>query len=353
MQLISPSWRARAQVVGLVVFCLPQGTVSAQQNLQLSLGRPEVLAPEHVFASFDAAALSADGALFILDGMELKLLKLSPEGTVIWSVGRRGKGPGEFQSPYRVTGSWDGGALVLDRSLNQIVLFSPSGAYVAAHRLPFAFLQVDGLAQLQDGRIAIAGMTRWGGRAAEHSIHVFSDSLRYLYSFGPLAQAAAVESIGMVGSGGITVDDDGTILLTLKRPYEIYRYEPTGKLLGMLAVPIQFDLGLDDIFQVINHEGRSIRTVTAKAREVLLPLPARWLPSHELYLAGRQKYYHTEFDLIGSNGALLSTVPAPRDVVGLLAVDTRRSLLYCEMLRNEEPVLVKVPYSIHKPRRGQ
>jgi hypothetical protein len=69
----------------------------------------------------------AGGEIFVLDG-KINLIKVyGPDGRHLRTIGRKGQGPGELQSPSRMTMTADGNLCILDVGNSRVSLFSPEG----------------------------------------------------------------------------------------------------------------------------------------------------------------------------------------------------------------------------------
>jgi len=312
---------------------------------RLEIGSAEILIPAREFGDVAAAVVGPAGAVYVLDPLNDHVVKVDSAGTFEWSVGGEGRGPGEYRDPYRIAARPGGGVAVLDWGLDRITLLSADGAVQGSFLLPFTFTQLDGLAVLRDGRFVVAGMTFWGGAAAGHSVHVFSDSLRYEYSFGQPAEAQDTMVVRYVGSGGVVCDSAGNILLTRVRPYEIDRFSPAGSLLQRTPVHVTFAFDLSDLIMVKSEGRHTLKSLGPHSRAVELPVPARPLDAGG-YIGGRALWDSTVVDLIGPGGTLDASYRDPAGCVKLLAVDTKRGAFYCKVLIHDEPMLARVPYAI-------
>lgn len=63
------------------------------------------------------------GNIYVLDMADCAVKKFSNKGVLIRKYGRRGRGPGEFMSPFRIDLTENGKLLVLDPNLNKCELF--------------------------------------------------------------------------------------------------------------------------------------------------------------------------------------------------------------------------------------
>jgi hypothetical protein len=65
----------------------------------------------------------ASANIYVLDMQDNSVVKLTPEGKLIRKFGRKGKGPGEFYSAFRMDVTPDGKIIVLDPNLNKCAVF--------------------------------------------------------------------------------------------------------------------------------------------------------------------------------------------------------------------------------------
>lgn len=107
--------------------------------------------PEHTFGSIQGMALTDDGRLFVLDGMEKEVKAYGPDGAFLHRFGREGAGPGEFLHASRIHIS-DGEVEVFDSRQFRVSAFTLEGRLLRTERLPsVAELAIDFAAPLRGG----------------------------------------------------------------------------------------------------------------------------------------------------------------------------------------------------------
>jgi sugar lactone lactonase YvrE len=101
-------------------------------EILLELGTPDVKGDdERTFNAPTDLAFGADGSIYVSDGYgNNRVVQLDPDGGFIRSWGRRGSGPGEFDTPHSVAVAPDGRVMVSDRHNHRIQIFDPEGRYL-------------------------------------------------------------------------------------------------------------------------------------------------------------------------------------------------------------------------------
>jgi hypothetical protein len=97
----------RKPLPGLLLICALLASLAASPaqpvRVAIDLGQPlEIGRSELLFGSIVSACEDGEGNFYILDQREQKVLKFSPDGRHLGAFGRKGQGPGDFQSPGRI-----------------------------------------------------------------------------------------------------------------------------------------------------------------------------------------------------------------------------------------------------------
>jgi hypothetical protein len=84
--------------------------------------------PESFFQLSNALVdVDPDGFIYVLDPMNHRIVRFSPDGEVAGAVGRRGEGPGEFGQPFALAVGEGGVLVVADRARNSLLRLTPEG----------------------------------------------------------------------------------------------------------------------------------------------------------------------------------------------------------------------------------
>ena len=82
------------------------------------------------------------GSIYIYDRQDPAVKVFNPEGRFIRTIGRKGQGPGEFQSVSRVVYVPGKRLLTLDRDQNRISLFTDEGSFIGTHNFQNSSFEV-------------------------------------------------------------------------------------------------------------------------------------------------------------------------------------------------------------------
>lgn len=76
-------------------------------------------------------AFGADGSVFVSDGYgNSRVVKFSPDGKFLFDWGRKGDGPGEFNTPHSIVVDSHGQVYVADRGNSRIQVFDADGKFL-------------------------------------------------------------------------------------------------------------------------------------------------------------------------------------------------------------------------------
>ena len=125
----------------------------AAGKLLLALGTGKPGTENDQFNQPTDIAFGPDGEFYVSDGYgNSRVMKFSPQGTLIKTWGSPGKGPGEFQLPHAVVVDARGRVLVGDRENNRIQIFDRDGTLLET----WPGFAPYGLAHRSDGTLFVA-----------------------------------------------------------------------------------------------------------------------------------------------------------------------------------------------------
>lgn len=172
-------------------------------------------------------ALSRSGRILVADDQNHRVVVFGPDGRYVGAVGRRGQGPGEFQSPWQVAADPQDSIFVWDVSLARISVFDPGLKFVRSFRVPPQWV-VNDVRFLPDGRLLLAAY----GREERGALHIVDRLERLAHTFGPRFNAPDLAGFESSLLGG-SVDIDGKMIVySVKSPYEIWFFHLNGSARG-------------------------------------------------------------------------------------------------------------------------
>jgi hypothetical protein len=125
--------RLRVILATLLVGALAAHLPAAQtpsRNIGIALGAPlEIGRSDLMFGSVVSVCEDDKGDFYVLDRREQEVLKFSPEGRRLAEFGRKGQGPGDFQSPGRIVFT-PAGELAVSEDIALVSFHSPVGAFL-------------------------------------------------------------------------------------------------------------------------------------------------------------------------------------------------------------------------------
>jgi sugar lactone lactonase YvrE len=102
----------------------------------MTLGKPGVAGDgRDTFNQPSAVLVAPNGDIFVGDGhggnSNARIVKFSKDGTFIKTWGKKGAGPGEFETPHHLAMDSRGRLFVADRGNNRIQIFDQDGNFIA------------------------------------------------------------------------------------------------------------------------------------------------------------------------------------------------------------------------------
>jgi hypothetical protein len=102
----------------------PEPSLSIKLGAPLEIGRAELL-----FGSVVSVCEDDNGDFYVLDQREQKVLRFSADGKRLGTFGRKGQGPGDFQSPGRIAFT-PAGELAVFEDIALVSFHKPDGAFI-------------------------------------------------------------------------------------------------------------------------------------------------------------------------------------------------------------------------------
>jgi hypothetical protein len=135
----------------LALMLIVPAAVSAQEPAPKQLLAPTWTAAEGFSAIYGIRELS-DGRVLLLDGRESRVVVLTRDGKSFTEVGRKGGGPGEYQSPFLMIAMPADTTAVFDQGLRRILFIGPDAKPGATMNLPVMIARQMGAVRASDSR---------------------------------------------------------------------------------------------------------------------------------------------------------------------------------------------------------
>lgn len=165
-----------------------QDSVVLEENDSLYIGDPDYLLP------------LASGGYLVTDGMQARVLRFDAEGRLTGVIGRKGKGPGEFTSPFATIERQDGSLAVSDTDLDRISVFDSSHELMFAVSTPAivrdAALIGPDVWLAGSNQAEGTGLTRWASDTAFQSSLPIPDTYRAIQPLAGIHHAVRIDSWG-------------------------------------------------------------------------------------------------------------------------------------------------------------
>lgn len=113
---------------------------------------------EHLFGQINAGALLADGSVVVSDRQNFRVQRFSAEGEHLWSRGRAGEGPGEFEYVRIAEGcASEGSIVVYDIWSTRVYVYDGEGNLVDEYQFRYNGLPLRDFACAPGGRLGFMG----------------------------------------------------------------------------------------------------------------------------------------------------------------------------------------------------
>ena len=169
------------------------------------------------------------GNIYLLDAANQRIIKFDREFNLIWKIGSKGEGPGEFTfNPYMfnpgyLTVSDSGRIYVFCTKGKRIQIFDRDGKYLSEFRVPWI---IDRMDLDSKGNLYLSTKTR----TSKELIYVFSPEGKYLYSFDN--RLIEIPENYYFNDTYFSIDRKNDEIYTIFRPWPILRkYRKDGTLI--------------------------------------------------------------------------------------------------------------------------
>lgn len=295
----------------------------------------------HLFGDVVSVAVDPDGRVFVADNMVLTVWEFGANGELVDSIGRRGSGPGEFNSLDNI--QWTADTLyTFDASLQRLTAFPASGDFTSLRTVTFRGRRgvLSAWVSPMDRSViytAAAPVVRaWEITQDQTTVHRVPSTVRVVDEHPdeilllPVDERLITVRPGAFGmtepmpfgrSSLVRVGPEGNVYHFWTGEPRIREYAPDGSLLDEIPLPggmgrpvTPQDMG--DLFaSIAQFDGRSQRSRDRAIERIESALAENRLPSH--WPAA------TDF-VVDEHGRLWVALVAPTDVIRWSEVGGRR-----------------------------
>jgi len=175
-------------------------------------------------------------AIYVVDAEAHEVRAFSKAGVFLGTLGRKGQGPGEFDTPAGLDAR-DGRLFVADRFNSRVQILDKAGKYLGGFKVPF---DPDQIRALSEGKIAVSHLPL-GFRGSEPMVHCYSEAGKLLWEAMPSCSSGertydAFRNLHVMLGGG-----RGDLYVVRKSDDNaIRRFDGTGSALAPIVVPPEY-----------------------------------------------------------------------------------------------------------------
>jgi sugar lactone lactonase YvrE len=180
-------------------------------------------------------AVDDGGSVYILDSGNQRIQVFGSDGKYLRTIGRRGQGPGEFESLNSINFDSQGNFHVLDSAQRRIQVFTPRGEVLKT--TPIIKLSVDRTRLLRSGPVVAQGAITFGmggvekERARPGLVKLLGPNLETVREFGEPFDYGDEMTNRIGNSCYVAVDGQDNILLCFVYQNRVEKFSPEGRLL--------------------------------------------------------------------------------------------------------------------------
>ncbi len=103
---------------------------------EVAIGELDATQEEYSFGGINELESSLDGKIYVFDRQVPALRQYDPAGKFVQTIGRKGKGPGEYEQANGVAVHRDGRVVLWDAGTAHINVYGPDGTFISAWPMP-------------------------------------------------------------------------------------------------------------------------------------------------------------------------------------------------------------------------
>jgi len=288
------------------------------------IGELEPKDPNYLFSRPMSVAEDEKGNIYVLDNKDACVKKFGVDRTFIRRFGRRGQGPGEFQTPMAV-GVAPQGRLIVFTLSSDFHVFDLDGNYVDHFRLP----RYQGIfpAILDSDKVVAYALDPYGENDRRNKIlKIFDFKGQVLREFGEPFLLETARRTWDANFVQISVDDKENIFVAFSSQNRIEKYSRTGQLILSIDRVLPYKIEYRNEQQTFEIMGKAVpapmTVCTPVVRGIGIDGRGRiWVLTFQKTINQNQlpKDFampdYLAFEVYDESGILLSRVPLPKELV--------------------------------------
>jgi hypothetical protein len=136
---------------------------------------------EYLFSNIKGIAVDDTGKIFVLDSKRILIRVFDKSGNHLRTIGKKGQGPGELQTPQHIFTTHQGEIMIEDHSPRQFVFYTLDGQFLRNVSFARVFIFTTGIDS--DGNL-IGIVQTPGPKGSVQVLKRYSPELEYLHTLG-------------------------------------------------------------------------------------------------------------------------------------------------------------------------
>lgn len=313
---------------------------AAAQTPALTVEVLQTIGGDLAFGTLLGGAVAPDGTLLLADMSNNVIQRIDPATGEVSTIGRAGRGPGEFSMLYRVAVALDGTIFAFDLATNEVSTFTSAGHFVRRAALPLALHQVGSMIVVGD-RIVFTAPASRAGPLSDSAVHVFDRELHHLRSMGRIPAMEDARRLEVLGSGFVTAFDRDRLLFTHRLTDSVTVFSLDGRPSVRLGLGRRLVGRLEDAVQIEETDGR--RTTRSNMTEIEYSTPG-FRFDRSRFIIGRMLRGRLVFELFDLRGRRLGAA-APRPSLAMIGPGREPGTFWGITTVDDVPVVQLVRFS--------
>ena len=235
-------WRGRIDVISGVTRTLSEAPIlhPADSTAVLSLNEDLVIdgSGEQRFSSVFGITTDRNDNILVADALSKRILKFSPEGRYLASVGSEGVGPLQFRNPVDMVVDAENKLYVLDSELNRVTVFNPDLSY--SDVWPTRVVQPRRIRIDADGNVLLFVITQYD------LIYKFKPNGDPINSFYNPKEAprrmGSLDDLVNYSDAAMEMTNEGYVVVSSRHPYWIRKFDRANGLQAEFNRETSFDI---------------------------------------------------------------------------------------------------------------